>query len=59
MTRNTRYITCPYCEYENRDSWEVNFGSDLEGETTTQCKRCGEEFIAHREVTVEYSTWKP
>lgn len=44
-------ITCPYCEYEDKDSWEFN---EDEGEQT--CGKCEKDFNVTREVTVTYST---
>ena len=47
--RFQRNITCPWCGYEFRDSWEMS-----EGEY--DCDECGGKFEAERDVTVEYST---
>jgi len=44
-------IKCPYCDYEDNDSWEF---TDEEGEYT--CGECGEEFNVSRNIEVTYST---
>lgn len=51
-------IVCPHCGYEERDSWEVDFGPGLEGETEHQCARCCEAMKAERHCTVTYTTAK-
>ena len=57
-TQGTTNAVCPHCGYEDRDSWEINFGPGLEGETTEECGNCCESFIVCREVSVTYSTRK-
>jgi transcription elongation factor Elf1 len=52
----TRNIVCPYCGYEDRDSWEVC--PEEEDLGIVECGRCEKEFYASRIVTVEYSTYK-
>lgn len=42
------FITCPYCGYEEKDSWE----QDDSG--TTGCINCGAELEFDREITVKY-----
>lgn len=42
------YLTCPYCGYEDMDSFEL----DDEGETT--CGKCGSEIKYERVVEVSY-----
>jgi len=44
-------IKCPYCDWEDNDSWE--FGEDS---GTHTCGDCGEEFNVERNVEVTYST---
>jgi len=44
-------IKCPYCDYEDTDSWE--FGTDS-GKNT--CGSCGEEFNVQVNVEVTYTT---
>jgi transcription elongation factor Elf1 len=52
----THNIVCPYCGYEDRDSWETHMeDGDLE---TVECGRCEKEFEAECHVTVEYVTYK-
>ena len=48
-----RYITCPYCGWEDKDSWEANH----ENETETECGRCEKEFVCLANVEVTWSTW--
>jgi transcription elongation factor Elf1 len=45
------YIKCPYCNYEDEDSWEFD-----EDEGTYTCGSCEEEFNVTREIEVTYST---
>lgn len=53
-----QYATCPYCGYEDIDSWEIRFDDSPEGSATCTCKRCERDFLVERNVTVEYSTFK-
>lgn len=55
-TRHTRYIICPFCEYENKDSWEVDFGPGIEGNTEVYCDSCGKPFMVSRTVDVTYTS---
>lgn len=58
-TDYTRDITCPYCGYENNDSWEVFGPNDGDGDVTeTSCGRCDKEFTVQLNVRVTYSTEK-
>lgn len=57
-TEHRDNIVCPYCGYEDRDSWEVDFGPGLEGETEHQCADCGQTMKAERCCTVTYTTAK-
>ncbi len=50
----TDEVTCPYCGYEFMDSWEFE-GEDI-GEL--HCDGCEKEFIAHRNISISYSTSK-
>lgn len=45
----TSNITCPYCGFENQDSWEAS-----EDEEEEECSCCGSTFSYQRNVTVEY-----
>lgn len=44
-------IKCPYCDWEDNDSWEFD-----EDSGTLTCGDCGEEFNVERNVEVTYST---
>lgn len=44
-------IKCPYCDWEDEDSWE--FGEDS---GTYTCGDCGEEFHVERSIEVTYNT---
>jgi sarcosine oxidase delta subunit len=46
-------VTCPYCGYVYRDSWEFPDEDDC-----VECNGCGETFSMIREVSVTYSTFK-
>lgn len=45
----TDNITCPYCGYENTDSWEAD-----ESDEHYECSNCGSYFSYEREVSVSY-----
>lgn len=45
----TDNITCPYCGYENADSWESD-----ESDDHYECPNCGSFFSYEREVSVSY-----
>ncbi len=45
-------LTCPYCEFQDSDSWELS--SDYEEEH--ECSRCGGVMSYERIVIVEYSS---
>jgi DNA-directed RNA polymerase subunit RPC12/RpoP len=49
-------ITCPYCGYEHRDSWEWAGGGEATEET--ECSECEREFLCSRVVSVSYTTRK-
>lgn len=46
-----RFATCPWCGYEDRDSWEYQ-----EGETETECPWCGEPYTVETVLEVRYTT---
>jgi DNA-directed RNA polymerase subunit RPC12/RpoP len=47
----TKNITCPYCGYEDKNSWEYREESgDIE------CPDCGKKFHYNRNVDVTYCT---
>ena len=56
-TGYTDFITCPYCGYEDRDSWEVDLGNNEC--TEIECKICGKEINVTRHISVSYSAYKP
>ena len=45
----TDNITCPYCGYENEDSWESD-----ESDEHYECPNCGSYFSYEREVSISY-----
>lgn len=45
----TNNITCPYCGYENVDSWEAD-----DSDEHYKCPNCGSYFSYEREVYVSY-----
>lgn len=46
-------IKCPYCDYEDINSWELD-----EFPGTTTCGNCQEEFHVYRHIEVTYSSRK-
>jgi transcription elongation factor Elf1 len=52
----TRNIVCPYCGYEDLDSWEVDSGEEDLG--IIECGVCGKEFLASRVIDITYCTEK-
>lgn len=46
----TEQIKCPFCGYEESNSWE------FDDDGTHECGRCGGEFSWERIVTVEYNS---
>lgn len=53
-TAYQRFITCPYCGYVDRDSWEFQTSSCDDWE----CPKCLEHFCVEREIEITYSTKK-
>jgi hypothetical protein len=53
-TQNTRLMTCPWCGYENKDSWEL----DHDNENETDCGRCEKPIVYIADVSVTWSTFK-
>jgi ribosomal protein S27AE len=47
----TNNLTCPYCGFEDADSWELS-----DGEDEHECGRCGATMSFERIVSVEYSS---
>lgn len=46
----TRNVKCPYCGYENNNSWELDDNDD-----NHECRMCGAIIAYERIVTVEYN----
>jgi Zn ribbon nucleic-acid-binding protein len=46
----TSNVKCPYCGYENTDSWELE-----DSDENHECGRCGAIIAYERVVTVEYN----
>ena len=51
----TKNLICPYCGYEDKDTWES--GVD-EGGELIDCQECGKEYFAVQNVLISYSTKK-
>lgn len=51
-------ITCPYCGASITDSWEVDFGPGLDGDTEFQCNEsnCEKRFEVTRVTDVRYTS---
>ena len=45
-------VICPYCGYEEKDSWELSGEDSVE--ETTDCSDCGQEFFYTRSIEVTY-----
>ena len=53
----TTFITCPYCGYENTDSWEVF--NEIEGYLHEyECGECEEVFPVHKHCEITYTSDK-
>jgi hypothetical protein len=53
----TNNAICPYCDYEESDSWEIRLGDGYgEGDGTHDCAGCGKEYRVSRLVHVTYNT---
>lgn len=50
----TSSIVCPYCGFEDGDSWEL----DSDGEDDYQCGSCEKEFSYERDISITYTTTK-
>ena len=55
-TQFTRYAKCPYCGYENQDSWELPFDRDEDIEV--DCHKCEKTYIVSRCIDITYSSVK-
>ena len=51
-TQYTPYATCPWCGYEDKNSWELE-------DDEYECGSCGKPFVVVRDVYVSYCTFKP
>ena len=51
----TRNIVCPYCGWEDKDSWESGVEEE---EEIYDCGNCEKHFGVRRIVTVEYYSEK-
>jgi len=48
------FITCPYCGYQDADSWEW---ADMRGSSDYECPKCENIFILDEPVmTIQYTT---
>ena len=47
-------ITCPYCGWENQDSWE--FGGRQEEPLDVECGECERSFVVTMYVEVSYTS---
>ena len=52
----TRNIVCPYCGYEDINSWEEKLNEEFSG--LIECGSCDKCFYVERHITVKYSTEK-
>ena len=50
-------ITCPYCGYVYKDSWDFLDGRTEETDEV-ECGECMKVFYTTAEVSISYSTWK-
>lgn len=55
-TRYTRDATCPYCGYENRDSWELHLDSGHEIEV--DCGKCEKTYLVSCDIDITYCSHK-
>ena len=51
-TKYTKNIICPYCGYEDKESWEY------EDEGSWECENCENEFVVVRHIDITYSTYQ-
>lgn len=50
----TRLVTCPYCGWEEQDSWEIPVEEG--GHYEMECGRCDRMFVVTKQIDVTYST---
>lgn len=46
---------CPYCGFDDYDSWELNIDEGVD--ETTYCPSCGKKYGVMRHIEITYSTW--
>lgn len=58
-TADTGNPVCPWCGHEERDAWEIDFGTGENAEGI-DCGSCGREFDIHRYTPPpKYTTSRP
>jgi len=48
------FITCPYCGYEDQDSWKEHM--DDGDHIKTNCQSCGKEFRVQCDISIKYTS---
>jgi len=49
-----KFIKCPYCSYENKDSWEYGYkNSSME----VSCNNCMKDFFVEINTAITYSSF--
>ena len=49
---------CPYCGYEDYDSWELIDQDSADYRSSTECGSCGKEFEFEYTTSISWSTRK-
>jgi hypothetical protein len=49
---------CPFCQHEERDAWDINFGSGCEGDAELSCGSCGKDYFCSKSITSYYQSSK-
>ena len=49
----TMELVCPWCGYQERDSWELADSDD-----EYECPDCGKTFAFERNIEVTYTSWR-
>lgn len=57
-TENTRNIICPYCGYEDLDSWEMTSETEEEETIKIECTNCEKKFDLIYHIVLTYSSFK-
>ncbi len=55
---HTQNIVCPHCGNNHTDSWEIDFGSGIEGDIEMECWECDKLFFVSRHCSISYSSEK-